>query len=83
MASNTPVTEVATLFLEPGTDLQDKSSPAYRISREAISVIANQPGFQRAYYGHHLEDRSKADLVIGAYLTVLNSARLTGPRDIL
>lgn len=67
MVPNQPVTEVASLSVESWANLEDKSSEAYKISREALSVIASQPGYQRAYYGHHVEDRSEVDLVIGAY----------------
>jgi hypothetical protein len=67
MVSNQSVAEVASLSVESGANLEDKSSEAYKISREAFSVIASQPGYQNAYYGHHVEDRSKVDLVIGAY----------------
>lgn len=66
MVSNQPVTEVASLSVESGTNLEDKSSEAFQTSREAFSIIASQPGYQQAYYGHHVEDRSKVDLVIGA-----------------
>ena len=66
MVPTGPVTEVAILGLKPGVDLENESSPEYQVSREAISVISSQDGFQNAYYGHHLEDRSKLDLVIGA-----------------
>jgi hypothetical protein len=67
MVSSQPITEVASLFVESGANLEDKGSEAYKIGREALSVIASQPGYQHAYYGHHVEDRSKVDLVIGAY----------------
>ena len=67
MVFNQAVTEVASLIVEPWVDLEDKSSEAYKINREALSVIASQPGYQHAYYGHHVEERSKVDLVIGAY----------------
>src|SRR5947199_10666674 len=67
MTSNEPVTEVTTLYLAPGTNLEDTRSPAYKICSEAIEIIASQPGFQHAYYGHHVEDRSKADLVVGEH----------------
>lgn len=67
MVSKQPVTEVASLIVESWVNLEDKSSESYKISRDALSVVANQPGYRHAYYGHHLEDRSKVDLVIGAY----------------
>ena len=67
------MTEVASLFVKSGTNLEDKDSDAYTVSREALSIIASQPGYQHAYYGHHVEDRSKVDLVIGAYIQSLDS----------
>jgi len=61
-----PVTEVATLFLKAGTDVQDQSSPQSQIAQEAISTISSQQGFQRIYYGPVLEDASLLQFFIGA-----------------
>jgi len=58
------VTEIATLFLKAGTDVEDQSSPVSQIAQEAISTISNQPGCQRIYYGPELEDSSILQLFI-------------------
>jgi hypothetical protein len=60
-----PVTEIATLFLKAGTDIEDQSSPTSKIAQEAFSTISSQPGFQRIYYGPELEDASLLQLFIG------------------
>jgi hypothetical protein len=60
-----PVTEVATLSLKAGTDVENPSSPAYAVAQEAFSMISSQPGFQRAFWGRELEDESILQLFIG------------------
>jgi hypothetical protein len=61
-----PVTEIATLFLKAGIDLEDPSSLPAKAAQEAFNTISSQPGFQRIYYGPELEDSSILQLFIGA-----------------
>jgi hypothetical protein len=65
-----PVTEIATLFLKPGIDVEDPSSPAYTIAQETFSTISSQPGYQRAYWGRQLEDESILQLFISALFNI-------------
>lgn len=62
-----PVTELATLFLKPGIDVEDQSSLEGQIALESLSTISSQPGFERLYYGPILEDASLFQIFIGAY----------------
>jgi hypothetical protein len=66
-----PVTEIATLFLKPGTDIED---PANTIAHETFSTISSQPGYQRAYWGRELEDESIVQLFVGTYCLPSSSA---------
>jgi hypothetical protein len=71
-----PVTEIATLFLKAGVNLEDQSSPASQVAQEAFSTISSQPGFQRIYYGPELEDASLLQLFIGTPSRDLQSRHL-------
>jgi hypothetical protein len=62
-----PITELATLSLKPGINVEDQSSPEGQIALESLSTISSQPGFERLYYGPVLEDASAFQLFIGAY----------------
>jgi len=67
MLKMSPVTELATLFLKPGINVEDQSSPEGQIALESLSTISSQPGFERLYYGPILEDASLFQLFVGTY----------------
>jgi hypothetical protein len=62
-----PVTELATLFLKAGVNLEDQSSLEGQTAQEILTTFSSQPGFQSIYYGPILEDASLFQLFISAY----------------
>ena len=60
-----PVTELATIPLTPGAQIEDPTSPAGQVWQSSISTISSQPGFQRAHWGRELENESVLQLFIG------------------
>jgi uncharacterized alpha-E superfamily protein len=62
-----PVTEVATITFKPGADLSSPSTPAAKAWSETLSTVSQQDGYQRAYWGHQLENPNIILLLIGTF----------------
>lgn len=62
---HSPVTEVATITFKPGADLSSPSTPASKAWSETLSTVSQQAGYQRAYWGHQLENPNIVLLLIG------------------
>ncbi|KAF2086238.1 hypothetical protein K490DRAFT_44464 [Saccharata proteae CBS 121410] len=57
-----PVTEIATLTLKPGTDV--KSGEGAKVIESALGTIARQPGYQRCYLGTQVEKPNVLNMFI-------------------
>lgn len=58
-------TEIATIPLQPGVDLEDPQSAAGEVLENTFSVLRQQDGYQRAYHGRQVENPNIWQLVIG------------------
>ncbi|KAL6714538.1 hypothetical protein ACLMJK_007963 [Lecanora helva] len=59
-----PATEIATLPLASGADIEDSNSPAGKVWQSTLDTVSDQPGFQRAYYGRQIENSSVLQLLV-------------------
>ncbi|KAI4230307.1 MAG: hypothetical protein L6R36_000118 [Xanthoria steineri] len=57
-------TEIATIPLQPGVDLEDPQSAAGEVLENTFSVLRQQDGYQRAYHGRQVENPNIWQLVI-------------------
>lgn len=60
-----PVTEIATLPLKAGSNIEDPNSSTYTVWQSALDTIASQDGFQRLYWGRKVEAPSEVAMLIG------------------
>jgi hypothetical protein len=68
-------TEIAVLPLISGVRVTDKDSEAGKVLQEVLAILAPQPGFQGAFYGHQVEDGEKMTIALGETMTL----RMTSP----
>ena len=61
-----PATEIATLPLVAGAQIEDPSSPAGTVWKSTIDTILAADGVQRAYWGRQVENPTVIDLLIGS-----------------
>ena len=78
-----PVTEIATLPMAVGFNIEDPDSEAARIWTGVLDTLQQQPGFQRLYYGRELEDPQLVQVLVDwdtyeSHETFMNSA-IYGP----
>ncbi|KAL9637211.1 MAG: hypothetical protein Q9164_002338 [Protoblastenia rupestris] len=59
-----PVTELATLPLQTGAEIENPNSPAGKVWTATLDTVSQQPGYQRAYYGRELENPSLLQLFV-------------------
>lgn len=64
-----PATEIATLPLSSGANIEDPSSAAAKVWQATLDTVSQQDGFQRAYYGREVENQSVVQLLIGKSFT--------------
>ncbi|KAL8846693.1 MAG: hypothetical protein Q9221_008221 [Calogaya cf. arnoldii] len=57
-------TEIATIPLKPGIDLDDPSSAAGKVLQDTFSVLRGQDGYQRAYHGRQVESPNIWQLLV-------------------
>ena len=62
-----PVTEVATIVLLP--DINIEHGPGADIWQSTLKTLSLQPGFQKYYYGLHIEDNKVLTLLVGELIT--------------
>ena len=74
-----PATELATIPLTSGAEIEDPASPAGKVWQSALDTIAQQDGFQRAYWGREVENPSVLQLFVGTYLMKFQSRSLPNP----
>ena len=60
----TPATEIATLPLQAGATIEDPETPAGKIWSATLDTVSQQDGFQRCYYGRHVEAQTSLDLFV-------------------
>ncbi|KAL8701467.1 MAG: hypothetical protein Q9201_004888 [Fulgogasparrea decipioides] len=53
-----PVTEVVTIPLQVGADIENPNAVAGRIISDTLNTVTQQEGYQRAYYGRQVENPS-------------------------
>ena len=58
-------TEIATLPLVAGSDINDPDSAAGKVLAEMVSTLSKQEGYQRAFYGLQVENQSILDFLVG------------------
>jgi hypothetical protein len=58
-----PVTEVATIVLSPGVDIENAQGA--EIWQSTLKTVSSQSGFQTYRYGLHIEDKSVLTLTVG------------------
>ncbi|KAK4693665.1 hypothetical protein P7C71_g3776, partial [Lecanoromycetidae sp. Uapishka_2] len=54
----TPATEIATIPLSAGANIEDPSSAAGKVWQATLDTVSQQDGYQRAYYGREVENQS-------------------------
>lgn len=65
----TPVTEIASITLKPGAEIEGSSETA-KVWKQTIETIREQEGYQRLYYGRAVEDEGLLMLFIGRFWLV-------------
>ncbi|KAL9610992.1 MAG: hypothetical protein Q9167_004337 [Letrouitia subvulpina] len=50
-----PATEVVSLPLIPGIDIEDPNTAAGKVWSDTLALLRDQEGYQRSYYGRHVE----------------------------
>lgn len=60
-----PATEIATLPLSAGANIEDHSSAAGKVWQATLDTVSQQEGFQRAYYGREVENQSVLQFLVG------------------
>lgn len=58
-----PVTEVATIVLSPGIDIENGQGA--EVWQSTLKIVSSQSGFQTYRYGLHIEDKSILTLTVG------------------
>ncbi|KAL9043479.1 MAG: hypothetical protein Q9214_003337 [Letrouitia sp. 1 TL-2023] len=56
-----PATEVVSLPLIPGLDIEDPNTAAGKIWSDTLALLRDQEGYQRSYYGRHVENWDSVD----------------------
>ncbi|TVY13196.1 hypothetical protein LARI1_G007516, partial [Lachnellula arida] len=51
-----PVTECVVITFKPGVDLETSGTDSAQVWSELLATVAKQPGYQRSYWGHQLEN---------------------------
>lgn len=59
-----PVTEIATLPLATGMEIEDPTSPAGQSWANVLDTLQKQEGYQRSFYGRQLEDPQLVQLFV-------------------
>ncbi|KAL8833107.1 MAG: hypothetical protein Q9170_004489 [Blastenia crenularia] len=59
-----PVTEIVSIPLQPGVNVDDADSPAGKVISDTLATLVQQEGYQRAYKGVHVENPSILQLYI-------------------
>ncbi|KAI4285260.1 MAG: hypothetical protein L6R38_000797 [Xanthoria sp. 2 TBL-2021] len=57
-------TEIATIPLQPGVDLEDPNFAAGKVLENTFSVLREQDGYQRAYHGRQVENPNIWQLLV-------------------
>lgn len=60
----TAVTELVTVTIRDGFDIDTKGTKAYEIWQDTLSTISGNEGFRGLSYGHTLENPPVVQLVI-------------------
>lgn len=68
-----PVTEVATIPLQPGVDIDDPDSPTGKVMSDTLGTLRQQEGYQRAYKGLRVESPNVLQINIGMIGLCLSS----------
>lgn len=63
-----PATEIATLPLDAGANLEDPQSSSSKIWQSALDTISQQDGYQRLYWGRQVENPQIMMLLVGKEL---------------
>ena len=58
-------TEIAIVSLIEDATIEDKESHSGTIWQESLATVANQTGFQKLYWGRHVENPSIVSILVG------------------
>ena len=59
-----PVTEIATIPLQAGAEIENPDSPAGNVWQSTIKTISEQGGYKGLYYGLELENQTLLQLLV-------------------
>lgn len=60
-----PVTEIVTIPLPAGAEIEDPNSATGKVISDTLSTLTQQQGYQRAYYGRQIENPSILQIYVG------------------
>lgn len=60
-----PVTEIATMPLQPGVDINDLNTPVGKVISDVVATLKQQEGYQRMYRGYRVESPNILQVYIG------------------
>jgi hypothetical protein len=58
-------TQILTISLPPSTPIEDRTTSPGKTWQQILELIRLSPGYQRLYWGRHIEDPDKVQLHIG------------------
>ena len=60
-----PTTELATIPLASGADIEDPTSPAGKVWQSTLDTVSQQDGFQKVHWGREVENPSVLNFLVG------------------
>lgn len=60
-----PATQVASLPLIPGLDIEDPNTAAGKVWSDTLALLRDQEGYQRSYYGRYVESPNLLQFLVG------------------
>lgn len=61
---SSPITEVATIPIQPGAAIEDLDLNAGKVWAATLDTVSQQEGYQRAYYGREIENSNVLQLLV-------------------
>ncbi|PMD41639.1 hypothetical protein L207DRAFT_458175 [Hyaloscypha variabilis F] len=72
-------TQILTISLPPSTPIEDRTTSPGKTWQQILELIRLSPGYQRLYWGRHIEDPDKVQLHIVRTLHQNHTTFLTSP----